>query len=135
MKYPFSHTFIRRIAPLLVALAYADCAKSADISMSCSPKLQVNVEMANNICLEFKDMLAETFPQHHFDTGSQTLGIALTVTKASKHGLGLEVNWITSGRADSSGVPLSTSFFDRDSDTHLRRRFYEQFLLVNPLPF
>jgi hypothetical protein len=135
MRYPFARPFAFSIAPLLVALTYGDCAMSADISMSCHPGLRVDMAMAETICMEFKDLLVKNYPQHSFDNGTQTPGIALTVTKANQRSLGLEVIWTASGGAGTAGIPLSTAFFDRDSDTHLRRLFYETFLLENPLPF
>lgn len=108
---------------------------SADISVSCSPGFQINVDVAENVCTEFKDLLIKKYPQHNFGTGSGAPGIALTVPKANERSLGLEVIWVTSGGPRRAGVPLSTAFFDRNSDKQLRRRFYEKFLLENPLPF
>lgn len=108
---------------------------ATEVSLSCGPAPTVDAEAAQGICAEVQAFLAETVPGHSFSEGTTPPAIALTVTKANERSLGLEVVFIAPDGSKTAGMPLSTAFFDRNSDEVLRRRFYESFFRQNPLPF
>jgi hypothetical protein len=106
-----------------------------EISVACSPGPMVSAEIADGICGELRAYLAERFPQYGFIEDAADRTIAVTVTKANERSLGLEVVWMGTNGLREAGTPLSTAFYDRNSDEMLRRRFFEVFLQQNPLPF
>jgi len=110
-------------------------AMATDVALSCTPGPMASPEAAEEICREFRDMLAETYPQHRFVAGDTPPAIALTVVRANDRGLGLAVTWIAADASRTTGEELSTTFFDKSSSPSMRRRFYDTFLRHNPLPF
>ncbi len=108
---------------------------AADISFSCQASPQAEAGMAADICREFRAALAEKFPGHSFDAETGAPGLTLTILRANARALALEATWIAADGSRNTGPPLSTAFFDRNSDEQLRRRFYNTFLEQNPLPF
>ncbi|CAG0981090.1 hypothetical protein RHIZO_01741 [Rhizobiaceae bacterium] len=109
---------------------------ASDISLSCSAAPGIDRAAARQACDEFLDYLQETLPDRSFHASDDRLPrIDLTVTRANERGIGFDLAWIAPDGATRPGVPLSTTFFDRNSDPTLRRRFFKTFLQQNPVPF
>jgi hypothetical protein len=110
-------------------------AMASEISVSCSAAPGVDSAAAGQACDEFLDYLQQNVPDRSFRSAEEGLPrMELTVTRANKHGIGFDLTWISADGAASPGVPLSTTFYDRESDPMLRRMFFETFLQHNPIP-
>lgn len=120
----------------MATAAGTETPKSPAIMYECSHSATVNPTMAEVICAEFFVALKENSPGFEIHAGRDgKYVIAVKVTKANERAIGMEVTWSDDNGQVTTGIPLQMSFFDRNSDPELRKRFYAEFLRQNPIPF
>ena len=120
----------------VVATSGNETAKPSQAALECSHVPGIDALLADNICKEFTAAFVEKYPNLELlnEQTGQNL-IAVTITKASPRVIGMEVKWTDNAGQVTFGVPLQMSFFDRNSDPEMRKRFYAEFLRQNPVPF
>jgi hypothetical protein len=124
------------VAACLGLVSCGERAVALEIALSCTAAADVAAAEADVVCREFAAALRTAHPDHSILSGNTgTPRIDLTVTGAGPRSVGLAVTFVAASGATTKGVPLRTSFFDRNADPTLRERFYQAFLTQNPLPF
>ncbi|WP_395543323.1 hypothetical protein [Neotabrizicola sp. sgz301269] len=109
---------------------------AAAIAVKCQRAAAVDATAARQVCREFIDYLRETLPSQTFDAGTDTVPrLDVTVVRANARGIGFELSWIGTDGSARPGLPLSTTFYDRESGETLRRQFFKALLEQNPIPF
>jgi hypothetical protein len=125
-----------RLAFFLGLITSGESVLASEIAFSCAGAADVAAAEADIVCREFADALRDAYPAHPIrPSGTGVPRLDLTVTGAGPRSVGLSVTFIAASGARTEGIPLRTSFFDRNADPVLRKRFYDAFLMQNPLPF
>jgi hypothetical protein len=110
-------------------------ADSPGLHVACAAAPGTDAAAAATICQEFAAFLQDRLPGQAVIAGAGAPGLDVTVTTATPRALAMTLDWIAADGSRMPGLPMRTSFFDRNSDPDLRAQFFTRFLQRNPLPF
>ena len=123
------------LAAGLTGMAKDGRADSLGLHVACTAAPGTDPAAVAPICQEFAAFLQDRLPGQTVTAGPGAPGLDVTVTTATPRALAMTLDWIAADGSRTPGLPMQTSFFDRNSDPVLRAQFFARFLQRNPLPF
>lgn len=107
---------------------------TTEIALSCQAGAGVSEADANKICAELTVAFGDAYPLARLTEGSGIPRLNVIVTVSKSTAVGLQAVAVAASGTETVGQPMRMVIYDRTLTPERRRRFYDNFLLQNPVP-